>query len=330
MAPTVISLFAGRGGSSLGYSMAGYRELLAADFNPHACATLRENFPASHVHEGDVNDLSVNAALDSAGLAPGELDVLDGSPPCRGFSTAGKRSTTDNRSRLFEQYVRLLTGLRPRALVVENVSGLVKGKMKAVFVEIFSALEDAGYKVTARVLNAMYYGVPQSRQRVIFIGLRKDVAGTPSHPAPATARVIPLRDAIDLSLDPPDLADCPTLKGKYGNVWKWVPLGGSAEDVIGQGYTSCQKPHPGKPCNTIISSGIKGGVVGTGFAGLVHPLRPRPIAPSELKAIASFPEGYAIRGTYEDIYHGIANSVPPLFMKAIAAHVHGLLREAAT
>lgn len=76
-APTVISTFAGGGGSSLGYSMAGYRELVAADFDPHACATLRTNFPDAHVYEGDVTNLSVNQALDLAGLAPGELDVLE-------------------------------------------------------------------------------------------------------------------------------------------------------------------------------------------------------------------------------------------------------------
>jgi DNA (cytosine-5)-methyltransferase 1 len=320
----VVSLFAGGGGSSLGYSMAGYRELLAADHDPHACRVLRANFPEVHVHEGDITALSVNAVLDAGGLEPGELDVLDGSPPCQGFSMAGKRRSGDGRSRLFEQYVRLLEGLQPRALVMENVPGMIRGKMRLVFVEVLTALEGAGYRVSARVLNAAHYGVPQNRERVIFVGLRGGVPGAPSHPAP-TGRLVPLRDAFDLHVDPPDVNRCPALKGKYGGVWPWVPQGGSAQDVIGQGYTSCVKPRPGRPCNAVTGSGIKGGVIGTGYVGLVHPLRTRPLAPSELKAIASLPDGFEISGTYEEVYHRIANCVPPLLMRAVAAHVRGLL-----
>src|ERR1022692_353194 len=90
-APTVVSLFAGCGGSSLGYSMAGYRELLAVEWDAKACATFRLNFPGVPVHEGDIALLTNRMAGKLTGLKPGELDVLDGSPPCQGFSTAGKR-----------------------------------------------------------------------------------------------------------------------------------------------------------------------------------------------------------------------------------------------
>ena len=126
-APTVASLFAGGGGSSLGYSMAGYREVLAADFDAHACATLRLNFQGVEVHEGDVAALRPERVLEAGGIEVGELDVLDGSPPCQGFSTAGKREVGDARNRLFMEYARLLGALRPRAFVMENVSGMVKG-----------------------------------------------------------------------------------------------------------------------------------------------------------------------------------------------------------
>jgi DNA (cytosine-5)-methyltransferase 1 len=170
-APTVISLFAGAGGSSLGYSMAGYRELLAVEWDANAVETFKLNFPGVPVYHGDIAKLSVEDVLAKTGLQPGELDVLDGSPPCQGFSTAGKRDMGDDRNQLFREYVRLLRGLKPRVFVMENVSGMVKGKMKLIFVEILKELKASGY-----------IHVPQSRQRLIFIGVREDVVGEPEHP----------------------------------------------------------------------------------------------------------------------------------------------------
>jgi DNA (cytosine-5)-methyltransferase 1 len=174
-APTMISLFAGCGGSSLGYSMAGYRELLAVEWDNHAVETFRANFPDVPVFHGDIAKLSVEECLRMTGLKPGELDVLDGSPPCQGISTAGKRKIDDGRNQLFREYIRLLRGLQPRVLIMENVSGMIKGKMKRIFVEILKELKFSGYHVSARLMNAMYYGVPQSRQRMIFVGVREDL-----------------------------------------------------------------------------------------------------------------------------------------------------------
>jgi len=155
--------------------MAGYRELLAVEWDDHAVATFRLNFPDVPVYHGDIAKLSVDECLRLAGIGPEELDVLDGSPPCQGFSTAGKRKMDDGRNQLFREYVRLLRGLRPKVLVMENVSGMVKGKMKLIFAEILRELKESGYHVSARLMNAMYYGVPQSRQRMIFIGVREDL-----------------------------------------------------------------------------------------------------------------------------------------------------------
>ena len=177
-APTVISLFAGCGGSSLGYSMAGYRELLAVEWDDHAVETFRLNFPDVPVWHGDIAELSVEECLRIAGIKPGEFDVLDGSPPCQGFSTAGKRKMDDGRNQLFREYVRLLRGLQPKVLVMENVSGMVKGKMKLIFAEIMRELKASGYQVSARLMNAMYFGVPQSRERMIFIGVREDICNS--------------------------------------------------------------------------------------------------------------------------------------------------------
>lgn len=185
-APTVISTFAGCGGSSLGYSMAGFRELLAVEWDAHAVECFKLNFPEVPVYHGDIAALSVEECMRLGGLtAPGELDVFDGSPPCQGFSTAGKRQLDDPRNSLFKEYVRLLKGLQPKVFVMENVSGMVKGKMKLVFAVILNELKASGYRVKAVLMNAMYFRVPQSRQRMIFIGVREDLGIEPSHPRPA-------------------------------------------------------------------------------------------------------------------------------------------------
>ena len=192
-APTVISTFAGAGGSSLGYSMAGFRELLAVEWDDNAVETFRLNFPDVPVYHGDIAKLSVEQCLDIAGLQPGELDIFDGSPPCQGFSTAGKRQLDDPRNQLFREYVRLLQGLKPKVFIMENVSGMVKGLMKLVFVEILKELKASGYRVSARLLNAMYFGVPQSRERMIFVGVRDDLGIEPSHPKAWSVPVAAIR-----------------------------------------------------------------------------------------------------------------------------------------
>ena len=185
-APTVISTFAGGGGSSLGYSMAGFRELLAVEWDDNAVETFKLNFPDVPVYHGDIATISVEQVLEMTGLKAGELDIFDGSPPCQGFSTAGKRQIDDPRNQLFKEFARLLRGLQPKVFVMENVSGMVKGKMKFLFVEILKELKECGYDVSAKLLNAMYFGVPQSRQRIIFVGVRNDLGIEPSHPKAET------------------------------------------------------------------------------------------------------------------------------------------------
>src|ERR1035438_8286507 len=142
----VISTFSGCGGSSLGYQMAGGKVLLAVEWDKNAVETYRLNFPDTPIYHGDIAKLSVQECLDRTGLKAGELDILDGSPPCQGFSTAGKRNFDDSRNQLFREYVRMLRGLQPKVFVMENVSGMVKGQMKLIFVEILKELKASGYK----------------------------------------------------------------------------------------------------------------------------------------------------------------------------------------
>jgi len=182
--PTVISTFAGCGGSSLGYKLAGFRELLAVEWDDNAVATFQLNFPDVPVYHGDIAKLIGAECMKLVGVKSGELDVLDGSPPCQGFSTAGKRKFDDPRNSLFKEYARLLKELQPKVFVMENVTGMVKGYMKQAYLVIIKTLRDCGYRAKGEVLNAMYFNVPQSRGRVIIIGVRNDLGIEPSHPKP--------------------------------------------------------------------------------------------------------------------------------------------------
>jgi DNA (cytosine-5)-methyltransferase 1 len=184
--PTVISLFAGCGGSSCGYRKAGYRELLAVEYNKSQAKLFKMNFPEVPLWFGDIHKLSVDEIKQITKLKEGELDVLDGSPPCQGFSIAQgrKRKLEDQRNQLFNEYIRILRGLKPKVFVAENVAGLTFDKMKFVFNYIFTELKNSGYRVRCKLLNAANYEVPQKRKRVIFIGVREDLELNPSYPEP--------------------------------------------------------------------------------------------------------------------------------------------------
>lgn len=301
-APTVISTFAGCGGSSLGYHMAGYRELLAVEWEQNAADTFRLNFPHVPLYHGDIAKLSVDECLRIAGIAPGELDVFDGSPPCQGFSTSGKREIGDSRNQLFREYCRLLEGLRPRAFVMENVSGMVKGDFKLVFAEILRTLKRCGYRVKVRLLNAMWFGVPQSRERMIFVGVREDIGREPSHPEGWSEPISLLSGLSGLSgLSMVREGFGPTKLDRvrneeFANKWRSAAL----------------------PCCTIVKS--RPPILG--FAKGPQ----REMAPHECQRIGSFPDPFKFIGNASKAVERIGNSVPPLLMRSIAAHVRGLIR----
>lgn len=316
-APTVVSLFAGCGGSSLGYAMAGYREMAAVEWDDHAAGTFAANFPGVPLHHGDIASLGSDSLMAMARMKPGQLDVLDGSPPCQGFSTAGTRRKVldDPRNQLFRQYIRMLTAFKPKAIVLENVSGLVKGRMKETFCEIVEAMRAAGYDVAARLLNAMWYGVPQDRARVIFVGIRRDLGISPSHPMPSCKTPVTFREAVigAESVGPP-------LRGKMAAAYDVTIPGDSYADTLGrlgarESYYSVFRLAWDRPSRTIVKT------VSPGFNGLAHPSVRASISIAAIKRLASFPDGFRLDGKFEDQWARVGNSVPPLFMRAIAGHL---------
>jgi DNA (cytosine-5)-methyltransferase 1 len=179
---------------------------LAVEWDNNAVATFKLNFPGVPVYHGDIAKLSVDECLRLAGIAPGELDILDGSPPCSSFSTAGKREAgwgevkkySDKAQRtddLFFEFIRFVRAIQPKVFVAENVSGLVKGTAKGYFIEIIREMKACGYNVKAQLLDAQWLGVPQARERIIFIGARADLAIEPVHPKPLPYRYS-VRDAL--------------------------------------------------------------------------------------------------------------------------------------
>jgi DNA (cytosine-5)-methyltransferase 1 len=337
-APTVISLFAGCGGSSLGYSMAGYRELLAVEWNDNAVATFKLNFPDVPVYHGDIHDLSVNECLELTGLKSGQLDILDGSPPCQGFSTAGKRQMTDPRNQLYNEYVRLLRGLKPKVFVMENVSGLVKGKMKLIFADIMRELKASGYDVKCRLMNAMYFNVPQSRQRLIWIGVREDlgieskypkgqnkpIAAFIAIPGMKASRSMGINPRIDSHAPAATIcrqnsdyqalfiSDAEMKEAEIKPTWQaYRVLKGQERHK----HFSLNRLEADKPSPTIQKD------AGNTCTGLIHPFEIRKLTIPEIKRLASFPDDFKMQGNYKQKWASIGNSVPPLFMKAIAEFI---------
>lgn len=318
-APTVISTFAGAGGSSLGYSMAGFRELLAVEWDDNAVATFKANFHDVPVYHGDIAKLSVDKVFEMTGLKAGELDVFDGSPPCQGFSTAGKRMIDDPRNQLFREYVRLLRGLKPKAFVMENVSGMIKGKMKLLFVEILKELKASGYRVSARLLNAMYFGVPQSRERMIFVGVREDLGIEPSHPRAQVNGLSPKDAFIGVAS-----ADRRALPDWLKEAAKIMEPGNYSRDNAFNAFMRVKGKPSGsqntkmlswnRPSCTLVKSEIAG-------TGIIHPDGERYLDSTEMMRIGSFPDRFVFIGNRGNKVNRIGNSVPPLFMRAIAKHI---------
>ena len=158
---------------SCGLQMAGFESVFSSDIQAVYANTFALNNPGALVITKDIRELSERDILDLAGLRPGELDLIAGGPPCQGFSiNAPVRTLDDQRNHLFKEYLRIASILRPKAILIENVPGLVSLGKGTVVTAIYKHLEGMGYRVDHKILFAGHYGVPQMRFRTIFIALR--------------------------------------------------------------------------------------------------------------------------------------------------------------
>lgn len=211
--PVAVDLFAGAGGLSLGFESAGFDVLTSVEYDPVHAATHEFNFPLTQTLCADVSELDVEQLRSAAadgwrrhrpnGDWDGEIDAVFGGPPCQGFSFIGKRLVDDPRNRLVFHFLRVVSELRPRYFVMENVPGMTRGGHAGILRQLIREFGVAGYNVVEpyRVLNAAAYGVPQERKRLFLIGAREGEP-LPAYPSPTVQPVA--KRPIAARLEPTD------------------------------------------------------------------------------------------------------------------------------
>jgi len=169
-----ISCFAGIGGSSLGYSASGGKELLAIEHDEKSANVFKRNYPDVEVFNDDIKNFNPELWMEENNIKPYDLDILDGSPPCQGFSMLGKKNPNDLRNKLIFEYARIVLAFMPKIFVMENVFGILLKKYDFL-INDFKKRLDKSYNIEVFNLNLRHYGLPQDRKRVFFIGIRKDI-----------------------------------------------------------------------------------------------------------------------------------------------------------
>ena len=349
---TVISTFAGGGGSSTGYRLAGGDIRCINEFVEEAIATYSANFPDTEIIVGDIKDHSGQDFLDRTGLKVGELDIFDGSPPCSAFSLAGSRDKgwdktknysdgkkQENIEDLFFEFIRVAKDIQPKVIIAENVKGITMGKSIEKLNQFVNAFEDIGYITTPKVLNAADFGTAQARERTIFICVREDVAdaidldfltlGSAVFPQPTTSH-ISLGSAIaDIENDPLQVQELlDFVEGGYQKKFinplpfnpKKISKPSDKENKSWNPKLSCFnmiRPPPHLPCPTLTASGQK-----RGLSGVFHPASNRKLTIPELKRLQGLPEDYILTGTFDQQAERIGRMVAPKMMAEVAKSVY--------
>lgn len=325
----VVSLFAGGGGSSTGYRMAGGKVLAINEFIPEAINTYKANWPTTHIIPGDIRKISGQDILDAIGKGVGDLDLLDGSPPCSAFSTAGSRdkgwgkikkysdASQGNVEDLFFDYIRVLRDVRPKVFVAENVSGLAKGVAKGYLNQILRELRASGYEVACKILDAQWLGVPQKRARTIFVGIRSDLWKSEYkgrlHPRPKKDNPT-LKQAFE-NLIFTDEDKTQTDISRYASYKLLVEL---KEGEQHKKRFNLVKSSRHKSCNCITAT--------TGCLSAAAPRHwdNRAFTVAEVKRIMSVPDDYILTGTYQQKVERLGRMVAPFMMKEIGLNLLSL------
>lgn len=331
MSNTSIELFAGAGGLALGLEKAGFENIACLEVNMDACATLRKNRPGWNVIEGDISAISSSNLLEYFHLEKGELDLLSGGAPCQAFSYAGKRlGLEDARGTLFYHYAKFLEQLQPKMFLFENVRGLLthdNGRTYRVITDVF---EQIGYTIQKQVLNAWDYGVAQKRERLITIGIRKDLDLHFEFPIPYAYRPV-LRDI---------LPDCPKSEGtKYpeskqklfdlvppGGCWKDIPVNEAKAymktcwDMEGGRTGILRRMSMDEPSLTVLTTPAQK------QTERCHPNESRPFTVRENARCQSFPDDWEFCGSVRSQYKQIGNAVPVNLAYAIGVKIKEALQ----
>lgn len=337
----LISLFSGAMGLDLGMEEAGFDLAGCLEFNHQACETIRMNKPSTPLIEGDIRDWDGPSLLRRFSVKPDDILCICGGPPCPSFSTAGKRrSFNDPRGEVMFDYLRIVAEIRPPFFIMENVRGILsaalahtrygnasertgKAEYGTVLRELNRRFSEMGYTVTAELVNAANYGVPQKRERVIFLGSRDGFQMSMPHGGFCKggdrfhAPWRTLRDAIwGLQEETAEFVSYAESRARFfallgaGENWRNLPeplqkeaLGGAWNSSGGRvGFfrrLAWDEPAPTVPTSPIQKS-----------TALCHPMLLRPLSVQEYARIQQFPDNWRFAGKTEDKYRQIGNAVP--------------------
>lgn len=330
----VLELFAGAGGLALGLEQAGFDTVGLVEIDKFACQTLRTNRPNWNVIEKDIIEVADNGIRNYLNTLPEEIDLLSGGYPCQAFSYAGKKmGLNDVRGTMFYYYAKLLDELKPKMFLAENVRGLINhddGKTLKTMINVFS---DIGYDVNWKMLKSLDYDVAQKRERIVIIGIRKDLS-------PFTTITFPKPYGYHLTLKDV-LKDVPTSEGaKYPEskkkVLDLVPPGGYWRDLpediakayMGKSYYSgggrtgmARRLSWNEPSLTLTCSPAQK------QTERCHPDETRPFTVREYARIQSFPDEWRFDCSLNNAYKQIGNAVPINMAKAIGLAIINTLNE---
>lgn len=343
MKPTVIDLFAGVGGLSLGFEMEGFDILLANEFDQSIATAYKENHKSTNVVVGDITSLDLSKVF---GEYVNKIDVVIGGPPCQGFSQKGKRKTiNDERNFLFKHYVEVVKFVKPKYFVMENVPNLLTAEKGFFLNEIKGLFKGYGYSIRYGILNAADYGVPQNRRRAIIIG--KYLATPPELPLPCKQKVT-IWDAIS------DLAYLESGEGEFEQEYRNSPKSdyekkmrkgskilynhmATKHSALALERLSLIPPNAGKevlPKEHITKSVYSGTwsrmkqndvavTITTRFdtpssGKFTHPFLNRAITVREAARLQSFPDTFKFIGSKMSQMKQVGNAVPPLLARKIA------------
>ena len=344
MSNKVIDLFCGAGGFSIGFEEAGFEIVKAIDFNKHAIQTYNANMKYKTGEVLDLTDVEMSY-FDSFN----DIDGIIGGPPCQGFSTAGQRKEGDIRNKLYEEYFKILEKIHPKFFIIENVVGILTYGGGEIKEDIFRRSKSLGYKMFPEILNAVDYGVPQYRRRVIFVGIREDIVskrGEFVFPKKSIEKEITIEMAISdlpekITSEQPEIIDYSVsekneyqLKMRRGadrlynhnftnhsqktiDTIRMVPEGGSIKDLSieqrgGRKYLALlRKMDRTRPALTI----------DTGHRTYFHYKEPRIPSVREVARLQSFPDRFVFYGPKAEQYKQVGNAVPPIMAEALAKSI---------
>ena len=303
-----VDLFCGAGGMTQGLLQAGFRPVASVEINPIASATHTKNFPDCHHLCDDIKNLNPQKLL--AEIGSPQVHVVVGGPPCQGFSVAGKRDPNDPRNRLFREFVRVVSEIRPWYVVMENVPGILTMQKGAVKQAICEAFQEIGYPhMSVAVLESATYGVPQIRPRAIFIANRFGM----QNPYPKSQLLPEQYKAIESAIDDlPEYTPIPEINHEwtrhsvqYMERLAKVPPGGSLYESYADAF---KRQYPGKPSMTVKEN--HGGTH-------IHPHLNRVISAREMARLQSFPDSFIFEGSMKKAMWQIGNAVPPRLAECI-------------